>query len=165
MQIAKNFDLIGGKLIAGDSTKFRAQNSKKNNYNEKKIERQLAYINNKIDQYNQALSLADGDNVKSLKLNLENQYSRKQHYTQLKNQLIQSGKAQISTSDPDSQHLITRNNITEVAYNVQTTVNAKHNLLIDYKVTNQNDSKAMGNMVQRAKSIILHTNEFTVLYD
>jgi len=29
VSIAKNFDLIGGKLIAGDSTKFRAQNSKK----------------------------------------------------------------------------------------------------------------------------------------
>ena len=57
-----------------------------------------------------------------------------------------------------------RNNITEVAYNVQTTSDAKNNLPIDYKVTNQNDSKAMGNMVQRAKSI-LRTNEFTVLYD
>ncbi len=57
-----------------------------------------------------------------------------------------------------------RNNITEVAYNVQTTVDSKNNIPIDYKVTNQNDSKAMGNMVQRAKSI-LRTNEFTVLYD
>jgi len=57
-----------------------------------------------------------------------------------------------------------RNNITEVAYNVQTTVDAKNNIPIDYKVTNENDSKAMGNMVQRAKSI-LRTNEFTVLYD
>jgi transposase len=57
-----------------------------------------------------------------------------------------------------------RNNITEVAYNVQTTVDAKNNIPIDYKVTNENESKAMGNMVQRAKSII-RTNEFTVLYD
>ena len=57
-----------------------------------------------------------------------------------------------------------RNNITEVAYNVQTTVDAKNNIPIDYKVTNQNDSKTMGNMVQRAKSI-LRSNEFTVLYD
>jgi hypothetical protein len=57
-----------------------------------------------------------------------------------------------------------RNNITEVAYNVQTTVDAKNNLPIDYKVTNQNDSKAMGDMVRRTKSI-LRTNEFTVLYD
>jgi transposase len=36
VQLAKHFDLIGGKLIAGDSTKLRAQNSKKNNFNEKK---------------------------------------------------------------------------------------------------------------------------------
>jgi hypothetical protein len=57
-----------------------------------------------------------------------------------------------------------RNNITEVAYNVQTTVDSKHNIPIDYKVTNENDSKAMGNMVQRAKSI-LRTSEFTALYD
>jgi len=57
-----------------------------------------------------------------------------------------------------------RNNITEVAYNVQTTVDEKNNIPMDYKVTNQNDSKAMGNMVQRAKSI-LGTNDFTVLYD
>ena len=57
-----------------------------------------------------------------------------------------------------------RNNITEVAYNIQTTVDAKNNIPIDYKVTNQNDSKAMGNMIQRAKSI-LRTNEFTALYD
>jgi transposase len=42
VRIAKMFDLIGGKLIAGDSTKLRAQNSKKNNYNPKKIERHLA---------------------------------------------------------------------------------------------------------------------------
>lgn len=51
-----------------------------------------------------------------------------------------------------------------MAYNLQTTVDAKHNLPIDYKVTNENDSKAMGNMIQRAKSI-LRTNEFTALYD
>ncbi|MFC2116936.1 transposase [Bacteroidota bacterium] len=60
--------------------------------------------------------------------------------------------------------MIIRNNITEVAYNVQTTVDAKNNLLIDYKVTNCNDVKAMGNMLQRAKSI-LRTNQFTAIYD
>ena len=33
VNIAKNLDLIGGILLAGDGTKLRAQNSKKNNYN------------------------------------------------------------------------------------------------------------------------------------
>jgi hypothetical protein len=60
--------------------------------------------------------------------------------------------------------MITRNNITEVAYNVQSTVDAKHNLPIDYTVTNQNDSKAMGGMVRRAKTILGH-DDFTALYD
>ena len=31
--------MIGGILLAGDGTKIRAQNSKKNNYNQKIIER------------------------------------------------------------------------------------------------------------------------------
>ncbi|NQU80458.1 MAG: transposase, partial [Bacteroidetes bacterium] len=48
--------------------------------------------------------------------------------------------------------------------NVQTTVDAENNIPIDYKVTNNNDSKAMGNMLQRAKSI-LRNNNFTALYD
>ena len=61
VEIAKHFNLIGGKLIAGDSTKFRAQNSKKNNYNKNKIERHVAYIDKKIEQYNQELSEADNE--------------------------------------------------------------------------------------------------------
>ena len=39
VKLANHFDLIGGKLLAGDSTKLRAQNSKKNNFNPKKMER------------------------------------------------------------------------------------------------------------------------------
>jgi transposase len=36
VEMAKHFDLIGGKLIAGDSTKLRAQNSKKKQFQPKK---------------------------------------------------------------------------------------------------------------------------------
>lgn len=79
-------------------------------------------------------------------------------------QLKASGEPQISISDPESRQIMIRNNITEVAYSIQTTVDSKNSLPIDYKVTNQNDSKAMGNMVRRAKSI-LGNNEFTALYD
>ena len=67
VKIAKHFDLIGGKLIAGDSTKFRAQNSKKNNFNQNKIDRHVAYIDKKFDQYNQELSEADNDKKEAIK--------------------------------------------------------------------------------------------------
>jgi len=164
VRLAKYFNLIGGKLIAGDSTKLRAQNSKKNNFNQKKIDRHLAYIENKLREYNQALAESDGDQKKQLEQEIQKQNHRKEVYHKIEKQLKESGESQISTSDPDSRQMITRNNITEVAYNVQTSVDSKHNLPIDYKVTNKNDSKAMGNMLRRAKSI-LHTNQFTALYD
>ena len=164
VQIAKHFDLIGGKLIAGDSTKLRAQNSKKNNYNQAKIDRHIAYIDNKLEEYTRALAESDGDNQQIIEDEIKKQQERKDNYKNLEKQLKESGETQISISDPESRQIMIRNNITEVAYNVQTTVDSKNNIPIDYKVTNQNDSKAMGNMVQRAKSI-LRTNEFTVLYD
>src|SRR5665811_489294 len=211
VQIARHFDLIGGKLIAGDSTKLRSQNSKKNNFNQAKINRHIAYIDNKLEVYTRALAENDGDSRQQIEdeinkqqkrkdnyKNLEKQHKdyidnklevytralaendgdsrqqiedeinkqqkRKDNYKNLEKQLKESGEAQISISDPESRQIMLRNNITEVAYNVQTTVDSKNNIPIDYKVTNQNDSKAMGNMVRRAKSI-LGTNEFTVLYD
>lgn len=61
VQLAKNFDLIGGKLVAGDSTKLRAQNAKKKNYNKKKIARHLEYIDARLAHYNKELEKADGD--------------------------------------------------------------------------------------------------------
>ena len=82
----------------------------------------------------------------------------------MQSELTKSDHTQISTSDPDSRQMITRNNITEVAYNIQTTVDAKHNIPIDVKVTNENDYKAMGGMVRRAKTILGHS-DFVGLYD
>jgi transposase len=164
VQIARHFDLIGGKLIAGDSTKLRAQNSKKNNFNKAKIDRHIAYIENKLEEYTRALAENDGDNRQQIEDEINKQQKRKDNYQNLEKQLKESGEPQISISDPESRQIMLRNNITEVAYNVQTTVDSKNNIPIDYKVTNQNDSKAMGNMIQRAKSI-LGTNEFTALYD
>jgi transposase len=169
VQLAKHFNLIGGKLVAGDSTKLRAQNSKKNNFNEAKIERHIAYIDARLEEYSKLLAAEDKDPVSEtektqIQEKIKKHKERKTRYQALQHQLEQSGETQISTSDPESRQLITRNNITEVGYNVQTTVDAKHNIPIDFKVTNQNDSKAMGSMVRRAKTI-LQNNDFTALYD
>ena len=164
VSLAREFKLIGGILVAGDSTKLRAQNSKKNNFTPRKIEKHQAYIEAKLDEYNKALSTADNDNKKIIEKEIKKHEGRKAKYKAMQQQLETTGEVQISTSDPESRQLITRNTITEVAYNVQTVVDAKHCIPIDYKVTNENDSKAMGGMLRRAK-VILKTNEFTALYD
>jgi transposase len=164
VSIAKHFDLIGGTLVAGDSTKLSAQNSKKNNFNEGKIERHLAYIDAKLDEYNKALADADEDNKQIIKQEIQKHTDRKVNYENMGCQLVNTGEYQISTSDPDSRQLMIRNNISEVAYDVQTVVDAKHNIPIDYKVSNNNDTRAMSGMLRRTKTILGATN-FTALYD
>lgn len=164
VSVAKHFDLIGGKLIAGDSTKLRAQNSKKNNFNDKKIAQHLEYIEKKLNDYNQALATADEDNKIIIQQEIDKHKERKLKYNLLQDQLEQTNEKQISTTDPDSRQLMIRNNITEVAYNIQSTVDAKNMITIDYKVTNENDSKALGCMLRRSE-VILQSSEFTALYD
>ncbi len=167
VEIAHNFNLIGGHLIAGDSTKLRAQNSKKNNYNKKKVERHLVYIDQKLEEHQQAMAQADGDAKQALDKQIKHHKQQRKKYEGLQRRLEQdksSENPQISTSDPDSRHQIVRGTITEVCYTAQTTIDADHKLLIDYKITNENDKKAMGGMLRRAKTL-LRTNSFTALYD
>ena len=174
VQLARNFNLIGATLIAGDSTKLRAQNSKKNlpgrqagNYNKKKIQRHLAYIDKKLEEHNRDLATADGDLKKEIQQQIHTRKAQRVKYQQIQNQLEQdtsSPNPQLSTSDPDSRHQIVRGTVTEVCYTAQTTVDAQNKILIDYKLTNGNDKKAMGVMLSRAKTI-LRTTHFTALYD
>jgi len=128
VNIAKNLNLIGGVMLAGDGTKLRAQNSKKNNYNQKKIDRQIAYIENKLQEYIRELEKADGDKKKEIQEKIDNHKQQKKKYQDIEKQLKETGEKQISTSDPESRHLIIRGMITEVSYNVQSTVDEKNKI-------------------------------------
>jgi transposase len=165
VEMAKFMKLIGGKIIAGDSVKLRAQNSKKNNYNKEKVERHLKYIDNKLDEYNKQLALADNDlDKEKIKKSITKQTNHQEKYHCIEKQLKETGQTQVSTSDPDSRQLITRNNITEVGYNIQATTDAENKIILDYEVTNVNDTHAMGSMVNSAIEIV-ENNTFIAIYD
>jgi transposase len=55
----KDEELMNSGLVAIDGTKIRAQNSKKNNYNQKKIDRHLKYIEDRTAKYLQELEALD----------------------------------------------------------------------------------------------------------
>ena len=55
----KDANLIAGETIAIDGTKSRAHNSKKANYNQKKIDKHLGYIEAKTQEYLAALDQND----------------------------------------------------------------------------------------------------------
>ena len=165
VELAKNYDLIGGILLAGDGTKLRAQNSKKNNYNQKKIDRHIAYIENRLAEYCEALTTADGDDQKKkIQTKIDKHKKHKKQYQAIEKQLKETGEKQVSTSDPEARQIMVRGMISEVCYNVQSTVDAKHNLPIDYQITNKNDSRAMVTMVENAIEIV-GNNNFDAVFD
>jgi transposase len=106
--------LAGRKTIAIDGTRYRAQNSKKNNYNEDKIRRQSTCIDHKVAQYPEEMNeLGQKENKKQKDLkrfqelaqNKTKMNVRRRQYQALKQQLQKSPDTQISTVDKDSRSL------------------------------------------------------------
>jgi transposase len=144
--------LVGKKTIAIDGCRFRAQNSRKNNYNEEKIRRQLTYIDHKVQEYLEEMNDIDGkektkvkDIQRLLKLtqDREQMNERRRQYLHLKKQLEQSTAAQISTTDADSRAVVHKTGVVEVSYNTQVATDDKNSLIVHFEVTNENDRKAL----------------------
>ena len=159
-RLCDEWGLFGKELIAIDGSKFRACNSKKNNYNSKKLERHLKYLDEKIEGYIQELDQGDRAEASlkkpeahTIKERIQQLKNRRERYTQYQGKLRQSEENEISTTDPDSRLMANHNNV-EVSYNVQTTVDAKHKLIADFKVTQKpNDLGELDNMALRAKKL------------
>ena len=157
--------LTGKTLVALDSSKFRAVNSKKNNFNQKKIDRQLEYIDTKIQSYIEELNAGDLDEAQQEAVGeAEETKAQRRKYKRIEKQLAATGQDQVSTTDPDARSMILHGSVIEVAYNVQTVADSANKLVLEYEVTNQNDRKALLPMAQKTKSIC-DTEAVAVLAD
>lgn len=161
----KELGLIEGKTIAIDSFKIRAQNSSKNNYNQKKIDRQLEYIDGRIKEFEEALDTADSKETKTeLSQKIEIQRIRKEKYQTIEAELASTGKDQISTTDEDSQLVVLHRGITDVGYNVQASVDAKNKLIAHFDTGSVNDTNALASVAIATKET-LQVSEMDVLAD
>ncbi|MFC0264595.1 IS1182 family transposase [Fontibacter flavus] len=165
----KEAGLIGGKTVAVDGSKFRASNSKKNNYSQSKIDRHLSYIEQKTEEYLRQLDEADSSelseqDIQIIKEKLQYFKENKVNYEILQEQLNQSGDTQISTTDPEARALLVQGQVVEVSYNVQAAVDDQHNLVVGSHVINRNDRNALHDISLEAKDN-LSLEGFTVLAD
>ena len=149
--LLKDWKLIDGKTIAVDSFKIRAQNSLKNNFNEKKIKRHIDYIDKKIAEYEKHL---DEEFDKDTEDKLKHNHKKKDNYQDLKQQLKESKDGQISLTDPDSKAVVFQRNSIKVGYNIQAASDAKHKMLVAADTGDVNDTKSLGEMVKRTKENI-----------
>jgi transposase len=147
----KDWKLIDGKTIAIDSFKIRAQNSLKNNFNQTKVKRHIAYIDKKIAQYEQVL---DQEFDQAIKDKLVYNHQKKENYQNIQRQLKQSGDGQISITDPDSRAVVFQRNSVKVGYNIQAASDSKNKLLIAADTGDVNDTKALAIMVEKAQENI-----------
>ncbi|MGB3074985.1 MAG: IS1182 family transposase [Chitinophagales bacterium] len=160
VQFLDELNLLGKQTIAVDGSKFRAVNSRKKNYNQKKIDKHQAMIDQKADQYLKELDESDDDEThdggpsyrkEEVEAALQRLVARKIKYDDLQQQLDNTEEKQISTSDAESRAIIINKNIVEVAYNTQAGVDAMHCLIVHVEATNINDGKALHRAAVQAK--------------
>ncbi len=174
VQFLSDAGLLGKTTIAVDGSKFKAVNSKKNNYNQKKIDRHRQFIKEKGEKYLEELDELDREEqttnkdelqVKREKIaeGLKKLKERTIKYDILQEQLDNATDKQISSTDADSRSIIIVKNIVEVAYNTQNAVDDKHNLIVHTQATNSNDGKALHNAAVQAKQNLELQKQDTLL--
>ena len=164
----KDADLIAGETIAIDGTKCRAHNSKKANFNQKKIDKHLAYIEEKTQQYLDELAKNDEKEnsmtITKIQEKIERLKKNKLRYEVLEEKLKASGEPQISTTDEDSRALLVQGQVVEVSYNIQAAVDDRYNLVVATHTINRNDRNALSAIAIEAKEN-LGVETFTALVD
>lgn len=164
----KNAELISGETIAIDGTKSRAHNSKKANFNQKKIDKHKAYIEARSQEYLDQLEQNDVKenpiSINNIQQKIERLKQNKIKYELLEEQLQTSGEPQVSTTDADARALLVQGQVVEVSYNIQAAVDSKHNLVVATHTINRNDKNALSAIAIEAKENLAVTT-FTALVD
>jgi len=162
VQLCAKLGLYGKELIAIDGSKFKAVNSRKRNFTKKQIEDKIAKITGKIEEYLKALesndekeNAAGGERTKGeIAQIISNLKEHKERYQGYAEELEKTGEKQKSLTDPDSRLMTTNSAKMDVCYNVQTAVDAKNKMIIDFEVSNQGNDKnfitPMAKMVQES---------------
>lgn len=154
--LLKDMGLISGETIAIDSFKIRAQNSLKNNFNQKKIDRHIEYIDNKIDEFEKQLDSEELEEPQKeeVEQKIATQKERRKEYKAIEKELHESGEAQISTTDSDAKSVVLHRNVVNVGYNIQAGCDSKHKLFVNNDTGSVNDTHALADMALDAKALL-----------
>lgn len=139
-ELCRSLNLFDFKIFAFDGTKIKANCSKKRSFTIDKLNSALAHIDDKINEYISKIdddtSSFDDAQKAEFKKKLELIKHRKIEYSNIKQKMIVQNISEFCSTDPDSKVMKNHSNI-EPCYNVQSVVDSKHKLILDYDVTNQ----------------------------
>ena len=174
VRLCVEMGLYGRELAAIDGSKFKAVNSRKRNFTKEQIEKKVREISVKIEEYLKEMEKNDAEEDKEkvtekraeeIKVIVEDLRKRKERYEGYQKELEEKGETQKSLTDGDSRLMTTNSAKMDVCYNVQTAVDAKNKLIVDFEVSNQgNDKNFITPMAGRAQQV-LGTETLTVVTD
>jgi transposase len=161
VKLCIKLDLYGKELVAVDGSKFKAVNSKDRNFTKNKLTDRLARIEAKIQEYLNQLEEQDKQEINDEKHTPEEiaeiiagLVQRRTEYEGYRKDMEQTEDTQKSLTDPDSR-LMKCHGDTEVCYNVQTAVDGKNKLIVDFDVVNRaQDKNQLGPMAGKAKEML-----------
>ncbi len=167
--LCREMNMFTDAIVAIDGSKFKAVNSKENNYTPKKLQFHIERVEKHIEEYLKQLDDADKEDEKTLdetpiKEKIDWLQKRLSELKALEVEVNNHPDKQLSTTDPDPRLLKTQGMTRSVCYNVQTAVDTKHHLIVAHEVTNKPDR---GQLCQVAKAvqIALGTKAVTVIAD
>lgn len=142
-------------IVAIDGSKFKAVNSKENNYTPKKLQFHIKRVEKHIDDYLKQLNAADQKDDQAaddtpIKDKIDWLKNRLTELKILEQAVNNHPEKQLSTIDPDSRLMKTKGMTRAVCYNVQSAVDPLHHLIIAHDVTNKPDR---GQLCQTGKKV------------
>jgi transposase len=159
--------LFGAELVAIDGSKFQAASSRKQVWDKKRVDQAAAAIDRQIAEYLSQLDARDTEEpavpAGSTQAALQALTEQRERLQAISTQL--NGATYYVATEPEAKLMRTAHHSHQVAYNVQTAVDAKHALIVDFAVTNDgNDYRQLAPRATAAKDT-LQVNALTVVTD
>ena len=167
--LCRKMGLLAKASVAIDGSKFKAVNSRDNNFTKGKMERRLAQIEASVARYLSQLDTADRQTaageatseelvartarLKEKLIKLEEEVKRLKAIEKV---MLAAPDQQVSFTDPDSRSMATSGRGSGmVGYNVQASVDTTNHLIVAHEVTNVGTDKShLANMANQAKAAL-----------
>jgi transposase len=167
--LCRKMGLLAKASVAIDGSKFKAVNSRDNNFTKGKMERRLAQIEESVARYLSQLDTADRQTAAGevpseelaarttrLKEKLSKLEEEVKRLKAIEKEMLAAPDQQISFTDPDSRSMATSGRGSGmVGYNVQAAVDTTNHLIVAHEVTNVGTDKSqLANMANQAKAAL-----------
>jgi hypothetical protein len=150
VQLCRELRLFSQAIVAIDSSKFKAVNSRDRNFTPSKIDKRQQQIEQSIERYLAALETADRTQpaeveakTERLREKIKTLRAQMRRMDAMRQELKRQPDGQLSQTDADARSMISQAKGTGVVgYNVQAAVDTKHHLIVAHEVTNVGSDRA-----------------------